>query len=152
MTRNRVFLISSVLLCIGSLGLLAQEKYTASGNEEIYGTWTNEKNMASFSHPPKIVVSQNTVEIYVDLTSKLPPDKVIWSIVKKWTDSGGNIWYQANGTGTGGAQGYKWQELYKLSKNGTIMERALAGLPFGSDFDPSQSDYVGYTMWHRASD
>jgi len=136
---------------------IAQDRYVPQPKEEIYGTWTNEKNIVSWVHPQKIVISQDTMEVYEKLASSLPPDKVIWSIVDRWTDSEGNVWYKANGTGTSGAKGYKWEELYKLSKNATILERAFVALPFGSDFDPSQyptqidpNDYVGYTIWYRA--
>ena len=58
-----------------------------------------------------------------------------WWIDSKWTDSEGNIWYKVIGMGLGLYGGEKSQELYKLSKSGTVMERAI-NIPV-KEFDPT---------------
>ena len=68
MKAGIVFSISAVLMLVFSLVAIAQDTYVPAPNEELYGTWTNEKMF-----PPKIVVSPGgTWEHYFPASNTFP--------------------------------------------------------------------------------
>ena len=107
------------------LGACAAGKYVAKANEELYGTWTNEKNSGDKYHPQKVVVTPDGYTGYSKISDSVPLFDWRLKIDSKWKDSDGNIWYKVLGTGAGAYEGEKSQELYKLSESGTVMERAF---------------------------
>jgi hypothetical protein len=126
-----------ILLSTIPLGVIAQDKYVPKANEELYGTWTNEQNNGDIYHPQKVVVTSDGYTGYSRIFDSVP--LFTWKswIDSKWTDSEGNIWYRVFGKGVGVWEGHRSQELYKLSKSATVMERAFNGWQ-GDEFDPSK--------------
>jgi hypothetical protein len=109
------------------------QNYVPSPNEELYGTWTNEQNSGDIYHPQKMVVTPDRYTLYYKISDSVPCMDNTWRIVSKWTDSEGNVWYKIFGGGIGNWEGHNWLELDKLSKSGTVWERALSPV---RDFDP----------------
>ena len=102
-----------------------------------YGTWANEKNLADVFHGQKVIVTAEGMKIYCKISDPDPRMTVSWEITGKWKDSEGNIWYKTREISTGGIyQGAKWQSLLKISKSGTVWERATILLETGS-FNPA---------------
>ena len=114
----------------------ASQPYVPAPNEELYGTWTNEKYGGDELHPQEVVITSETYAEYWHTASNLPPNVSKLWIVDKWRDSDGNIWYKVNTLET--KSGYKAQGIFKLSNQGTVMESIIVTLPFGSGYDPSQ--------------
>jgi hypothetical protein len=107
----------------------APGKYVAKQNEQLFGTWTNEQNVGSVYDPQKVVIAIDGYKLYSKISDSVPSEENTWQIDSKWTDSEGNIWYKTFGTVTMGTyKGARWQELEKLSKSGTVWERALNAL------------------------
>jgi hypothetical protein len=132
MKTTAVILISAALVLLVSSGIAAQDKYIPKPNEELYGTWTNEKNRGDLFHPQKVVVTQDGYTGYSKISDSDSLFSWKLSIDSKWTDSDGNIWYKILGIGDGSWKGYKSQKLYKLSKSGTVMERAWTDVGNGA--------------------
>ncbi len=113
-----------------------ESKYVPKSDEELYGTWTNEQYYGEGDvwHPQRVVVTADGYVGYNKLSDLVP--MFIWKlwIDSKWTDADGNIWYRVRGMGAGKYD--KSQELYKLSKSATVMERAFVYV-FG-DYDASK--------------
>jgi hypothetical protein len=110
----------------------AQEKYTPSENEELFGTWTNEKMF-----PPQLVENPNgTFEEHFPIDNPKAFKGGTIEIVKKWTGSDGSIYYYSFDTTTFGAdKGRKVKALWKISELGKVLEvvRRVTGW---SEFDP----------------
>lgn len=114
-----------------------QENFVPKGKEELYGTWTNEKNSADVFHGQKVVVTAERMRIYTKVSDPAPAMEVSWEITSKWTDSEGNVWYKTLGTSIGGVyKGANWQALEKISKSGKVWERAMNLLETGK-FNPA---------------
>ena len=81
---------------------------------------------------------------------------VSWEITGKWKDSEGNVWYKTREISTGGIYlGARWQSLLKISRSGTVWERATILLEMGSfnaAFYPKAIDPKGvyYRVLYRA--
>jgi hypothetical protein len=143
-----------ILLAFIQVECLAQEKYIPKANEELYGTWTNEQNGGDKYHPQKVVLTADGYVGYSKISDTV--SLFTWGLLidKKWIDEEGNIWYKIHGIGKGAYEGEKSQELYKLSKSGTVMERAfVAGM---GEYNPSYypttivtNDY-SYRILYRA--
>ena len=83
-------------------------KYVAKPNEEIYGTWANEK-----ARPQKVVVDQTGSKWY-EHSSDPDPYYVFGAaeVESKWKDAEGNIWYKRFSEMTVGiVKGWKFTEL-----------------------------------------
>lgn len=114
-----------------------QETVLPKGAEELYGTWENEKNFADVFHGQKVIVTAEGMKIFCKVSDPDPRMTVSWEITGKWKDSEGTIWYKTREISTGGSyQGAKWQSLLKISKSGTVWERATILLETGG-FNPA---------------
>jgi hypothetical protein len=114
-----------------------QEAVVPKGAEELFGTWANEKNLADVFHGQKVIVTADGMKVFCRVSDPDPRMIVSWDITGKWTDSEGNVWYKTLGISTGGIyQGARWQSLEKISKSGTVWERATICLETGG-FNPA---------------
>jgi len=158
--RKHAVLFASLVVLGGVFGALGfgQEKYTPKPNEEIYGTWVNDDMM-----PPKTVSSPDgTFSDYFPASYGKPYEGGKSEIVKTWTDSEGNVYYDTDDTFTFGGtmELTKIQSLKKVSQSGTVLEwNWIAVSEFGSEkfppaIDPTknQHDVAGYFIYHRAKE
>lgn len=135
--RMRFPIAALLLLSVIQVGGWAQEDVIPKGDEELYGTWVNEKNNADVFHGQKVVVTAAGMDIYSKASDPAPGMVVSWDITSKWTDSEGNVWYKTYGTSIGGVyKGANWQALEKISGSGTVWERAANYLDLGR-FNPA---------------
>ena len=134
MKIRRLFIGATMtLLSMIPLVVLAQGKYVAKPNEEVYGTWINEKTINSF-HMQKTVSTPNAWKDFTEVKDIVPHDEGTTRIDEKWTDSEGNVWYKTFNTITKGTwKGYKNQALQKISQSGTVMEMVFISV---GEFDP----------------
>jgi hypothetical protein len=136
------------------------EKYVPKPNEELYGTWVNEQNSGEdLYEAQKVVVSVDAYRIYRKVSDSVPGEEGPMEIVAKWSDSEDNVWYKTRGTDASGIyQGMRWQELDKLSKHGTVWERALnrrGSGQFNDDYPTEiypKNVYPFYRILFRAGD
>jgi hypothetical protein len=127
--KMRVIVVSTLALIL--LGGCASAKYIPKLDEEIYGTWTNEKQQG----PQKCVMFAGGFKFYYVATTNDLFEEGTQVIEAKWTDYLGNVWYKMFATLTAGpAKGYKAQSLQKVSKSGTELE--VAYNTFLTKFDP----------------
>jgi hypothetical protein len=135
--RGCVSIVALLLASIVPIGGWSQEIVIPKGDEALYGTWANEKNLVDVLHGQKVIVSADGMKVFSKVSDPDPRMIVTWEITGKWKDSDGNVWYKTLGTSTGGVyQGAKWQSLEKISKSGTVWERATILLETGS-FNPA---------------
>jgi hypothetical protein len=90
--------ISGVLLALNQVGGWSQEKLVVTADDMYFGTWTNESLYIQES-----VNFLGGYEDYAKISSEKPYAEGTEQIVKKWTDSDGNVWYHAFGTVTSGS-------------------------------------------------
>jgi len=119
--KARKLLVSGTVFL---LTLILQMSCAKSNKDLIYGTWINEK-MAL----PKTVQTPEGYHDYPTVSATTPIQTGSEQIVKFWTDSEGNVWFQTYSV-EGGA---KYQTLQKVSKNGTVREMVAVGV---DEFDP----------------
>ena len=151
--KTRTLLNASLaLLALNFLGGQCYgQSYVPTPNEEIYGTWTNDKsiNLIGFQ---KTVVTADGFQNYADTSDSVPREKGVSQIDTKWTDSEGNIWYKTFGTVTGveNRRTTKFQNLVKVSKSGTVMEivhrhpRDFDSSNYPTKIDPDDNNYGIY--------
>ncbi len=156
--RKLVVLFASLVILLGLFGALGfgQEKYTPKPNEEIYGTWVNNDMM-----PQKVVMSPDgSFEYYFPASYSKPYQGWKSEIIKKWTDSDGNVYYQTYDTLVfGGTMEHtRFQALKKISRSGAVLEWNWVTVSefrpekFPSELDPTKNvvDVSGYMTYQRA--
>ena len=157
--RKWVILFVSVVILLVAFGVLGfgDERYVPKPNEEVYGVWVNEA-----ANPPKTVNNPDgTFADYFPASYSKPYQGGNSEIVKKWTDSEGNVYFETYNTFTFGAGmvGGKSQCLRKVSKSGTVLESNWVFVgEFGPDkfppaIDPTMNTQVaGYLIYYRAKE
>lgn len=144
----------------------AGQGYVLKANEEIYGTWTNEG--AKF---PKLTQKQvnfpGGYKNYALISDTKPFEISTVQIAEKWTDTEGNVWYKIRATVTFGVtpsgvykgydyRGWKFQNLLKISKSGTVLELMWVHVPesdpslYPTKIDPTDSEH--YVLLYRVKE
>ena len=142
-------LISGVILPLAVLLLIAscaKKPYAAKEDEEIYGTWVNTSygTTKDLFSQKRIYKSDGTLEEYggmadiAHLTYK-------YTIIDKWTDSEGNIWYKLiteYGDKTYGSR--PAYELRKISNSALTLEFVFSMDNYPTEIDPNHRYYFIY--------
>jgi uncharacterized lipoprotein YehR (DUF1307 family) len=154
--KRMLFYVLFALLVVLMLAGCASGKYVPKPNEELYGTWINEK-----MSPQKLVNTPDGWKQYLHVSDSTPFYEGTRGITRKWTDSEGNIWYETFSTFTSGAGDYNGKSftvLEKLSKSATVLEsvwtmatsdQELKTPTYPSKIDPKDSEY---SIYYRAGD
>ena len=147
--RKSVMLLATLMILLIVFGdsIFGQEKYSPKPDEELYGTWTNPKGSLQ-----KFVKASDGWKFYVHVADTSPYDKGTTEIESKWTDSDGNIWYRCFNTNM---NGYKTQELDRLSKGGTVLEFVFRQVDeFDRNSYPNRIDPLdpNYGIYYRAKE
>ena len=142
--------LSCILVGALALFLLAEcatGKYMPKGNEELYGTWTNERTQNS-DLIQKVVYAADGWKEYTKVSDAKAIDGGTWAIDSKWSDAQGNVWYRVLCSATSGwAAGMDYQALYRLSKSATILEwvskytSQSQGISYPTEIDPTSDTY-----------
>ena len=123
---TRILMISMVILL--SVSVLPtsyakdREFFVPSSDEEIYGTWINTGYSGEQTwHQKEIHNPWGYCECYMKMENKNPAIGWIYTstLVDKWTDAEGNIWYKEFIRAEPGDRLYN---LVKISNNGTTYE------------------------------
>ncbi len=146
-------LISGVILPLAVLLLIAscaKKPYAAKEDEEIYGTWVNtDYGTTEFHIPEKIINNPDgTLEIYGGMADSAHSTGV-YTIIDKWTDSEGNVFYKTRRRWGEETYGKKLAyELHKISNLGLTWESV-----FSMDKYPTEKDIVPnhprYAIYYR---
>ena len=152
MKTARMLLFASLfLLSVFLIESCAPRKYVPKTNEEINGTWINEKIA-----PQKVVNSPSGWKEYSYASDAVPLDEGNGGIDSKWTDSEGNIWYRTFSTVTSATyKGTKTQGLEKISKSGKVYESVFNIVAefdpknYPTKIDPKDSNY---RIYYRAKE
>jgi hypothetical protein len=139
-----------ILLSLIQLASCGPGKYTPKPNEEIYGTWTNEK-----MSPQKEIHTADGSKQYLYTSDSTSFYEGTGKTISKWTDSEGNIWYKVLSTFTtpNTYKGQIFTVLEKLSKSATVWESVWASPSSDAELknpvypaaiDPNNSNYRIY--------
>ena|SRR5271157_4471946 len=139
------------------LGAIAQDKYVAKANEEIYGTWTNERTINAFQIQ-KMVVSAGGFEEYGNASDTSPRVEVTQQIQSKWKDASGVLWYKVFGKiNTGPWKGRNFKAFERLSQDLSVLELVVNAFQgdFNSSDYPNKIEKIsafngGYRIFYRA--
>ena len=125
-------------LCI-PLMFYAGEAFSES--DEICCTWVNTKYVSG-DRPQKLMFNlDGTFVTYNTKTSTEALQRGTFQIVKKWKDSGGNIWYQIKMQNPKYGTKYK---LAKVSKDGDKLEFVCKSDKYLAEIDKTEPDYCNY--------
>ncbi len=136
--RTSILLATATLVSMTLLaGCCYAQSYVPMANEELYGTWTNDKTINTF-HIQKMVVNAGGFKEYSNVTASDPSVEVSQQIQTKWKDSSGVIWYKVFGKiNTGVWKGRNFKSLERLNKAATVLEMVVNAF----QGDLSSSDY-----------
>ena len=123
----------------------SQEKaYAPKDNEEIYGTWVNEKYDGAQSGRPKRARSEwksdGTFAIYQKSYHDKPALYGTYSITEKWTDKG-DVWYKVAVR----IESYKRDgySLVRISDSGSTWESVYSSNTYPKKIDRDEPYYSG---------
>jgi len=142
-------LISGVILPLAVLLLIAscaKKPYVAKEDEEIYGTWVNTSygTTKDFFSQKRIYKPDGTLEEYGGMAD-IAHLAYKYTIIDKWTDSEGNIWYKLiteYGDKTYGSR--PAYELRKISNSALTLEFVFSMDNYPTEIDPNHRYYFIY--------
>jgi hypothetical protein len=149
---TRILMIGMVLLLSVAVFPTSYAKdrefFVPSDNEEIYGTWVNTGYSGELTWAQKYIhYTWGYCEYYSEMESKNP--LIGWdctsTLVDKWTDAEGNIWYKEFERYQ---MGDRWYQLVKISNNGTTLEFTWNKRDFPVAADLTQ-DSATYRIYYR---
>lgn len=132
----KVLIVAAI--CI-SLMFYVGEAFSES--DEICCTWVNTKYVSG-DRPQKLMFNfDGTFVTYNTKTSTEALQRGTFQIVKKWKDSGGNIWYQIKMQNPEYGTKYK---LAKVSKDGDKLEFVCKSDKYPAEIDKNEPEYCNY--------
>jgi hypothetical protein len=154
-TRKLIFGFSVILIILVLLAgctnkkmdVTEEEFYIPDSREEIYGTWVNTDYSGRSFQPQKIVnYHWGAYDIFMKADNDLVSYKGALTIIDKWTDSEGNIWYKSyfKENSTSGVN----FELGKFSNNGNTWEFVFDSIVFPTE-DQMNSAGPHYKIYYR---
>jgi hypothetical protein len=135
--------VSILVLLAFTLSYAEEEKaYIPKDDEEIYGTGVNTDY--SLAQMQKMIVKPIEIIRFSSATDESSYQYMLtFTIIDKWTDSEGNIWYRTENKDTFGLVYYV---LYKVSSSGSILEYVWSHYEYPTEIDPN---HVEYRIFHR---
>lgn len=126
------------------LGLLALPFLARAGPDEICCRWVNPAYTSQ--EPPQMEIrnADGTFADYADRENTDPLRRGTFTIMKKWQDDAGNIWYRIKRQSGGEDTRY---ELAKISDGGQTLELVIQHDDFPSVLDPANASYRRYTRY-----
>jgi hypothetical protein len=137
------------------IGNCATDKtaYVATADEEIYGTWINEKE----DRQKLVMLPNGTWEYYIYESDTSPCEGGTYQLYKKWKDSEGNIWYYQYAGSTFGSDTANGQELDRIYFTGKEWVWEL-DMEYVSAFDPDKfptkidPESLRYRIYYRSAE
>jgi hypothetical protein len=140
-----LILILAVLITVGSCAT-SKKSYISEDNliNELTGIWYNEEyEPPTVEKWPQVTVhSDGSFEFYKEYAELTTPARVsghFISIKEAWTDSKGNIWYQAKAYDAG--KGTTFYEIGKISDTGKVWESVLSHFEYPDKLDSESLNY-----------
>jgi hypothetical protein len=135
----------AVLFIAGSCATL-KKPYIPKENEECYGTWINPEynNSIRLVAAKDVYAPDGTWHSYMSVTDSQSSAKGWFKILKKWTDSEGNIWYRIDFNDPG-VEIIRHQ-LTKISNSGNTMESVFSAVEHPKELD---KDNINYRIRYR---
>jgi hypothetical protein len=127
--KNRLLVLG---LLASSLSLILIAGCAQPNKQLWYGTWTSEKGQFQKS----VRGADGTVENFYKVSDTTPAERASVQIVKCWSDSEGNTWFNTQGTVIEGPHknsAPRIQALEKINKSGTLSEVMVRGV---AEFNP----------------
>ena len=118
--------------------------YAAS--EEFFGTWVNHDYNTATSAAKVVRNPDGTALSFGTVDTAVVKTRGKFSIVDKWKDAEGNIWYKAVTTWIMGGVVTTWYGLYKISNSGATMESVASRAEHPKDLSPK---HASYKIYHR---
>ena len=127
--------------------LFSQQPYVPKENEELYGTWINTDYPGNILGFQQVIIDPVDLSYYYKVAERLPgisPYK--HTIVEKWTDSEGSIWYKFELISDPDQQPTFYYDLARISESGTTLEfveqQTYQGWP--TEIDKNHANYRIY--------
>jgi len=116
--------------------------YDPSEKEEIYGTWINPDYGGDWA-VQKIIIDPNGTEKRFHSRHDLAAGYTCpFTLIDKWTDSEGNIWYKMFWT-LGNIE-WKMYEIIRISNSGKTLEYVFSEIDFPKEITADHPDYRIY--------
>ena len=154
MKTARALLFPLVLLAAaaaaGRVGSAADDAvfFKPDMEEALYGRWTNTAYWGNNpSYAQKVVLYHwGYCETFNKVDDRVPSTRATFTLVDKWEDSGGNIWYREFRRETVNHASRIVFCLDRISQNGTVMESVFefGEFPLEEDIDPRNPRYRVY--------
>jgi len=138
-----ILLVSILFVVFTANILIAENEYTATANEELFGIWINMDYQESTKtrSPQKYILKLGEGELYASVNDTEPLWTEEISISHKWTDAEGNIWYK-----------YRWNAgligsnfvLSKISESGKTFEYTMSQWEYPKAIDHNHDTYRIY--------
>jgi hypothetical protein len=134
-----LILILALLIIVGNCAT-GSKAYNRDFKKDIVGTWVNSNYNENKWVTAKVVVkSDKTAEFYKRESDTWPSPRTI-TIVDRWTDSDGNIYYKAE-VASSIRTNY---ELWKLNNAKTTWELMYRAVEYFTEIDPNNTYYRIY--------
>jgi hypothetical protein len=152
--KASVGVLATLLVVLFGLGGCAPKKeglgfFVPSMNEEWIGTWVNTTDtLPSYGYQKIINTSWGYYEVFRRIDDPKPTYIGCSTLVKKWQDRNGDIWYREFDRGPTIPQGFFI--LNRISENGSVLEWVESESTFPTEEDlTAKKASLGYCILYR---
>ena len=138
--------VGFIVTILVAASCFAEEKdyFIPTRNEELYGIWINE-TYTGLSDQKWVLSDWGYCEAFNKATDTIPKTRWTNSIVDKWTDAEGNIWYKVFEQAYYGGSYYA---VYKIGNDNKVLECTWKRTWFPSEDDLNLRQ-GGYRIYYR---
>jgi len=133
-----------VSVIIGFFVVVNIHAYDPSEKEEIYGTWINPEYGGNWAPQKLIMYPNGTWKRFLSRHDLAPGFTGSFTLIDKWTDSEGNIWYKMFWN----LGNIEWEmyEIVRISNSGKTLEYVFSEIDFPIGIT---TDHPNYRIYYR---
>ncbi len=152
MKQEKIWVYAAAVLVLGFAlsGCAVRQSTHRLRTEECFGIWVNCTYNSEDKRAAKIIYNPDmTWTAYKTDSSFQPRWRGTISIIEKWHDKQGNVWYKIT-TNQLGIDIIVY-ELWKINKSATIIEGTWGAACIPKEIDPSSESYTIYYRYTSSS-
>jgi hypothetical protein len=141
-----LILVFAMLIMMGSCAT-SKKAYVAKEDEELFGIWINFQYDGTNKYSKVQINPDGTWFEYINSYDEKPPFRGEYTIIEKWTDSEGYIYYKTIVERNDVASDPLYI-LSKIQKDGNVYEDIWTTLHMPEEFDTEKMLYL-YRIYYR---
>ncbi len=146
-----LFVLGCVSTRVAGKSPVADEAfYKPEIGEQCYGTWVNHEYDSSHKAQKIVIHSWGLIEMFIDIDSKTCDQRGTSTLVERWTDHHGNVWYKDyERWEIFGSYGESAYTLLRVNRDRTTLEVIFSGVSWPNPEQMDSETNTTYLIYTR---